>query len=77
MILKDLHCLSGEVDFHQSCFTVDDKFEITHNRDGYTIRLNSSNENNPYVKRFKELGDKTSALTKEELENLLTRIYNK
>ena len=73
MILKDLHCLSGEVDFHQPCFTADDKFEITYNRYGYTIRLNSSNENNP----FKELGEKTSALTKEELENLLTRIYNK
>lgn len=77
MILKDLLCLSGEVDFHQSCFTVDDKFVVTRHDDGYTLSLNSSNENNIYVKRFKELDEKTSSLTKEELEDLLTRIYNK
>jgi len=74
----NLICLSGEVDFHQPCYTTDGKFEINHHGDSkYSLRPLSENINNHFVKKFKELDIKTDDLTIDELNDLLSIIYEK
>lgn len=75
---NNLICLSGEVDFHQPCFTSDGKFKINyHGNDRFSLELSSQNINNEFVKRFKELSPKTTDLSVEELNKLLSDIYGK